>query len=71
MRNDRGSGQVNSSGSGDQWLRSGSISKVEPIRLGDRLIVGHEKERGIKADASIFGPEQWEAWCYSWQDGED
>lgn len=35
MRNDRGSGQVNSSGSGDQWLHSGSISKVEPIRLGD------------------------------------
>lgn len=52
--------------SGDQWLHSGYILKVGPIRLGDLLTVEPEREGDIKTDANLFGPEQWEAWCYHW-----
>ena len=30
------------------------------------LLTELEREGDTKTDANIFGPEQWEAWCYHW-----
>lgn len=53
MREDGGSNQDGSSGSGEKWLDSGCIFKVETPQFADGLDEEYERNRGVNGNYGV------------------